>query len=318
MCKNVRLYCASRRRLCLSFDRSKIWLREESKEGRNRSLQVPVELSLDHLLQQNSLHEEQAEQTEVHLKRSLLALQLASLLHRLYPGPWLQKDWNARDFQLLCIHGDNTTKDVCRVGIPCQLFPNWEATNPVWNEFLNKQDGFGETYPAFFLSFAQLLVDISEGSTSVRSPQKSLQAWCTELIIKAEKLKKNKFLSSYGEAILGCAQYNIDYDIKRIREENPRECARAVIQINIVDKLQENLRFWKAEQESHLPMAKISDFGNELEIGERVHPPPRAAPATKLPQKAAAMSSSSALLRAVARPSYFKLFAEIDTQSTAR
>jgi hypothetical protein len=277
-----------------------------------------MELSLDHLLQEDSLHEKQTEQTEVHLKKSLLALRLASLLHRLYPGPWLQKDWNARDFQLLCSHGDNTTKDVCRVGIPCQFFRDWEATNPVWNEFLNKQDGFGETYPAFFISFAQLLVDIFEGSTEIRPPQKSLQAWCKELINKAEKLIKNKFLSSYGEAIQGCAQYNIDYDIKRTREENPRECARAVIQMNIVDKLQENLRFWEAEQKSHFPTAKISGFGHELEIGERVYPPPRAAPVISPQQRATSMPLSSAPLRAVAQPSYFKLFAEIDMQSKAR
>lgn len=297
ICERVRgLYLPRRRRLCLSFDKSEIRLRKESDEGRDRPLHEPKERNLGQLLQQNSLRDVTPEDG---LKKSRLALQLASLIQRLYPGPWVQQDWNAETIQLLRIQSDDAD-DLNRVGIPCHFIRSWKATNTVWQEFFSIPKDSVPANPAFFLFFAQLLVDISEGPSATNPPQpRDTLAWCQALIEKVEKIKSKRLLNSYSKAIRGCIDFAVDYDIERDEVRDPRKIARELIRTNIVQNLDTNFRSWEAQRASHSQAAPR----------KTVYPPGTAAQrSNRLPNQ----------LPAAAEPSYFNLFAKVDEESVER
>ncbi len=314
ICREVQRYRRHRRRLCLSFNQSKVWRRSEPPQATPRLLQMPRPVSLHTLLQRDSLCEEKL---DIRLRKSRLALQLASSLHRLYPGPWIQQNWNAQTVQLINRqNGDAGPGEMDRLCVPCNFVRNWKTTNPVWQEF-DAQNDLSKDYPGFFLSFAQLLVDISEGGSEDYHLSPNEDRYDT-LLSKAEETVRNKFLQWYGEAIRGCLHYALDYDIEEGHTKNPRERARVVIQKKIVDNLQKNLHFWETEWRKHL---RSPAFGRDAEI------PPSSGTAverTRLPQKVAALKfgklfpPSPSPENATAKRAFFKLFADEDDKYVER
>ncbi|KAK2772561.1 pfs domain-containing protein [Colletotrichum kahawae] len=149
--------------------------------------------------------------------------------------------------------------DLSRVGIPCDLSDKWEVTNTAWREFIDAQD-FKKTYFCkFFLSFAQLLVDISDGSPTGQSASvEDEETWYSELLEKAFQLQDNKLLQWYGRVVEGCAKFALDYHASFESVDNPRNRAQRVIQENIVQHLHKNIRFWEDEWDRN-----SEDFSSE-------------------------------------------------------
>jgi hypothetical protein len=225
------------------------------------------------------------------MKKSLLALQLASALHLLYPGPWIQQNWDASSVLVLGDERDDTAcHDLNRAFVRCKLVRDWKTTNPTWREFDDPQ----QDTPLFLLAFAQLLADISEGQLGAR-PEESTERWRSALFDKADELLGDKCLSYYGAAIQGCLQYGIDNELERERTKDAKQRARLVIRKNIVENLQMNFGFWKRQWDGQLPSP--SHHGSGIA-------------ATPWPNKHT--GSYSAPDRAAAPRSFYTLFADED------
>ncbi|TIC92604.1 Halolysin [Colletotrichum higginsianum] len=256
----------------------------------HQKLSVPTEKSLDELLRRGALHEETF---EIRLKKSRIALQIALLLYRLYPGPWVQQSWNASTIQVLGHRRNDTAQDWDRLGVPCRFIHDWQTNNTVWSEYQDSQDGFEQDSPAFFLSLAQMLLSVSEGLAGSSSPLS-----IDDLLDKTEEIIDNKLLSSYGKAIKGCVDFALDYELCRHDIPDPRERAREVIRTSIVEHLQRNLRFWEAEHHARLEETRPGDVGSGKDTREVGCPPSvQVNPAT------------------ATKSSFIRLFADADKES---
>jgi hypothetical protein len=256
------------------------------------------------------------------MKKSLLALQLANALHLLYPGPWIQQNWDASSVLILGDERDDNADhhDLNSVYVRCKLVRDWKTTNPTWQEV---DDPLQDT-PSFLLAFAQLLVDISEGQVGAR-PEGSTERWRDALFDKADKLLGDKCLSYYGAAIQGCLQYGIDNELERERNKDSKQRARSVIQKNIVKNLQRNYGFWKRQWDDQLPSLGHHGSGNAAEAGRITRLPSTAAEQTCILQNAATpwpnehTRSFLAPDRAKAPPhSFYTLFADEDEKAEER
>ncbi|KAH0420861.1 hypothetical protein CcaCcLH18_13765 [Colletotrichum camelliae] len=252
LCAEIRIFSAHRCHLPLYFDGFNLSHRDGFQESKRLPLQKPTKLTLDDLFQHGQFHEESL---EIRLKKSKVALQLALLLQRLYPGPWIQQNWSTQLIRIL----DNVnpkqqvSPDLSRLGIPCDLSVEWETTNTVWREFFDAEDFKKATFCQFFLSFAQLLVDISDGSPTTHSHLvKDEQTWHDELLDKAHELQDNRLLECYGQAVEGCAQFALRYHAYPGTVDSQRKKAQKVIQTSIVEKLHHNMLFWEEEWQAHL------------------------------------------------------------------
>ncbi|KAL8420549.1 hypothetical protein RB594_003365 [Gaeumannomyces avenae] len=241
ICNEVRIYHGARRLLCLSFDGSGLTL----GGGERREPRSPTPVGLDTILRQDRLREETP---HIRLQKFRMAMRLASSICRLYPGPWIQQNWNAQVVKLLHEGNSDLPADFDPLYVRCELVRNWRTTNDVWGHFYNSQQDTGRDCPAFFLSVAQLLVDISEGvGANPESTRPTSEEWYNALMDKASAMAKDKLLEYYGKAIQGCLYYPIDYSIERQYTEDPMQTARAVIRMNIVENLEINMRLYEAE-----------------------------------------------------------------------
>lgn len=256
------------------------------------------------------------------LVKARLALQLAFILQRLYPGPWIQEYWNPHVVRLLHNCSDDDQKTSGEVGIFCKFSHDWKSENPIWAEFADVVRGLSEqTNSTFFLSFAQLLVDISEGSVGKYEPS-ATESWNEALMDKADEIKRNTLLRSYGEAVKGCIDFALDHELRTVIEDR-RNRAQDIISTNIVKNLQTNLQLWEAqdiqrfnttESPSH---NRYSRF-NDVPIVHRRQ--------VSLEKKTSQMPESvwqsnnfaSQPLKASAKRSFFTLFADADKHSKER
>lgn len=183
------------------------------------------------------------------LKKSRLALELALSIHRMYAGPWIQRTLDAQAIQLLYEEEGAPFGDFTYACIQCELNHDWQATNNIWQECQMERD-LRQTSSGFFLSFAQLLVDIFLGKR--RQPPLT-DDWHASLIEEADRMMKVPLLKRYGEAVLGCIHFPLDYklakDIGRLgtRSDNSASIAREVILKNIVQNLWDHFHFWKSQ-----------------------------------------------------------------------
>lgn len=181
------------------------------------------------------------------LQKSNLALQLAYLLYYLYPGPWIQRNLDAGSVKLH-YHRDMDSNTVFEefehACIYSEFMQDWKQRNLAWIDFNDPKHHLAAASP-FFLSFAQLLVDIYEGKK--QEPPKKIGAWHSNLINKASEIMSIDTLRSYGEAVLACANFAIHFAIEREKSltADPRACARAVIRDKIRARLCRHAALWK-------------------------------------------------------------------------
>jgi len=300
--------------LFLHFDSSTLQDKPETRQAQDYKLQKPNTVNLGTMLQANGLREETG---EIRMKKSLLALQLASALQLLYPGPWVQQNWDVSSILILGDErGGNADHDLNRAYVRCKLVRDWKTTNPTWREF---HDPLQDT-PSFLLAFAQLLVDISEGQPGARH-EESTERWRDALFDKADELLGNEYLRYYGEAIQGCLQYCIDNDLEQKRTKDSKQRARLVIRKKIVEKLQKNYGLWKWQGGGQLPSPGSHGSGNAGEAGRATRLPSTATEQTRILQNDATpwpnehTRSFSAPDRASAPCSFYTLFADEDEKA---
>jgi hypothetical protein len=322
--------------LCVSFTISRrLWTDTESMsfESRRRSLpQTPNRVNLDFLLQEGLL---KTEDSHTRVRKSNLALLLASSLLKLYPGPWIRENLSADLVQFL---SDQTTKRIEMLDqpyIPCTFVRNWRESNAVfrsWQQHVSSKDKnsqhmesqrYIEKCPAFFLSFAQLLVDIEKGERGGPPFLTDTNRWYDSLSNELNQTFQDGVSMWYRKAIRGCLDYSLDYKLWARRIEDPRERAEAIIRENIVLQLQENLRVWEEqwgqEMKGESSSSQLSGAGSTSGGGEGSegassrHAPPKVA---SRPHDTADSRNRSAPLSQVRdRPSCtaeFTLFADSD------
>lgn len=278
-------------------------------------LQAPMKLKLDELFEQGGF---QQENLDIRLKKSRLALQLGLLLQRLYPGPWIQQNWTTEVIQTL---GSVSSKhrvapDLSRVGIPCDLLIDWEATNTAWLEFVDAQDFKKIFFCRFFLFFAQLLVDISDGCSNIRSASVEDDAtWYNELLENASQLQDNKLLHWYGRAVEGCAKFALDYHASFGNIENPRNRAHKVIQENIVRNLHKNMCLWEDEFDRHSRALRSETMEPDTNQVNAILPQYRGKARTSdaVPMPASIVTEQNAIPK-----KFFTLFSGVDKESIER
>lgn len=204
------------------------------------------------------------------LKKSRLALELALSIHRMYAGPWIQHTLDAQAIQLLYEKEGAPYGDFTYACISCDLIHDWQATNNIWQEYQMERD-LKQASSGFFLSLAQLLVDIFLGKR--RTPPLN-DDWNASLIEEADRMMQDPLLKRYGEAVLGCIRFTLDFklakDTSRLRKGSNKatSIAREVILKHIVQNLWDHFHFWKKQYDHQLSPRNASiEVTQNLEAG---------------------------------------------------
>lgn len=194
--------------LQLLFNGSRIWSTAKSLDFLPENPQSYR--SLERLLQDGQL---KTFELDAGLKKFRLAHRLASSLSHLYLGPWLQHDLTAKD---IFVFQDETLDFADIIDEPyvhCLLQKDQEHTNPVVDAFKSCDS---EPYCTFFLSFAQLLIDIAKGETNPGSSRNDPEPWFSELRTEVSKNFQDEMMSSYRRAIKGCMFFLAHYNSEDI------------------------------------------------------------------------------------------------------
>ncbi|KAL5585948.1 hypothetical protein FOBRF1_015818 [Fusarium oxysporum] len=102
--------------------------------------------------------------------RFRLALQVCVSFFYLFPGPWVQREWSSSLFQAPWgISHTGLSADLTQTSFLCEILKDWDGQNRIYEEFLEAQKNPSTNPPGFFLSLAQLLVDICEGKAGDKS-----------------------------------------------------------------------------------------------------------------------------------------------------
>lgn len=182
------------------------------------------------------------------LKRFRLAFRLASSLHQLYLGPWAQDPWTVGNLHVFHQQGVEPSRNMEEVYIRCLFTENWQRSNA------SIQDARAiakDRFPTFFLSFAQLLVDIAQGATCRHlSVKDNPRAWFDYLANQVvESFQEDELMVSYRRAIQGCLFYSIHYDVEGPRTLDMKLRAQTVIYREIVSHLPQKFGILQSKME---------------------------------------------------------------------
>ena len=207
---------------------------------------------------------------DMRLKKSRLALQLAAAVQKLYPGPWLQDNWSPKLIQFVHDQNSDRVDRLDQPYIPCTITGSWKSTNEIFKGF----DRPMETCPPFFLSFAQLLVDIAKGETKSQHCKASDPvAWYRSLLEELNSSFHDEIFRWYGKAIQGCLQYSIDFSLESSRIKEPRRRAQTIIRENIVHHLERDLGVWEKKWQEDVTVGMLSlKLTSKDGTGEREQP----------------------------------------------
>ncbi|KAJ3532756.1 hypothetical protein NM208_g8294 [Fusarium decemcellulare] len=240
LCKKDKHSQQFRKCLELSFNDTKLWAtlgKPKSRLCRKINL---TQTTLEELLFKANLKKANL---NVELSKFRLAFRLASSLHQLYLGPWVQNNWTPANIYL--VH-DPETEPMANLDKPyvqCVVTSDWECQNPVIEASKRKT---GDCCTKFFLSFAQLLVDIAKGEVNSSSSHQDIQSWYDYLAEEVTTSFQGKLMEPYGRAIEGCLLYLDHCDTEEQRTENTTLRARHVIYQHIVSHLQDHITNWEA------------------------------------------------------------------------
>lgn len=208
----------------------------------------PDRVTLETLLTRGDLRTSDLEDS---VRKFRFALLLVSSLCSLYFGPWVQHEWSSHSVQIIRNRNGRLVEMLDEAYIPCLLKTEWRQihTPPISSQ------GTGNTKdcPRFFLSLAQLLIDIAKGERGHRSSsQDDSYSW---YILLADEVRKNindQLMGDYWSAIQGCLLYLENYDNQSRdspdEEKDERLRACKVMHEHIIRHLQKNLNFWKEQQ----------------------------------------------------------------------
>jgi hypothetical protein len=108
-----------------------------------------------------------------------------------------------------------------------------------------RQNDSAQTCPKFFLSLAQLLVDIANGERRHSPSNEDKQIWFDMLADEVRRNDKNKLMHKYWKAIENCLLYSAHDKNERNRNPDEKQRAQEIIKEHIVRYLQDNLDVWE-------------------------------------------------------------------------
>ena len=188
-----------------------------------------------------------------------LAVRLATSLYTLCQGPWIQQEWTADYLQIRTKDGVSPVDMLEEAFIACSfsqchegrrdLISGGPLRSQVSDTAKGKQSATDEICPRFFLSFAQLLIDIEKGrGRDAAADDETPQMQFRRLVREARLYKKDKVTEFYGQALEGCLLYLENYKSEAQYTEDERSRKREVIKKSIVRNLKDHLYQWEQQQ----------------------------------------------------------------------
>ncbi|SCO30847.1 related to thermostable alkaline protease precursor [Fusarium fujikuroi] len=228
--------------LWLSFNSAGIWLADTkgleiiSLAKRENRRQI----TLKQLMQEKNLKSSDGYMAR---KKFQLAYRLVSSLRHLYLGSWLQQDLTTKNIFIICdskSHSDDTMHEPY---INCLLQSSLKRKNAVIEDFaLGNQD-----FSRFFLSLAQVLLDIFKGETEELDYGSNLKAWYDALADEVEVILKDDAIKDYRTALHSCLLFFDHYHSQMAKAQKMELRAQWVILEHIVVPLRNNLDTWERQ-----------------------------------------------------------------------
>ncbi|KHN96553.1 intracellular serine protease [Metarhizium album ARSEF 1941] len=259
ICSEIKGQRNLRAPLRLSFREHQVWRTLNKPDGTAFGLLSKLEEhaihdKLEDLLRTGSL---KARDTNDKLVKFKLALRLASSLQALYLGPWIHQDCTltAKSVQILRNEEVSQIEMLNEAYIPCRLIGDCERHEafleaPKQHQESGHQTKSGqpaEPCPTFFLSFAQLLVDIEKGEEGYQSAvDEPAKKWYDFLVDECRNSFKDEAMRYYRAAIEGCLLYLDLYRIETGGIEFNRHPVQNVINKSIVSPLRMHLEIWES------------------------------------------------------------------------
>ncbi|KAG7438611.1 Minor extracellular protease Epr [Fusarium oxysporum f. sp. raphani] len=257
ICKEIEDAQRMRIPLWLSFNSTNIWLADTKgleiishakKENRRQ-------ITMEQLIQQKRF---KSSDIHIELKKFHLAFRLVSSLRHLYLGSWLQQDLTLRN--IFVMHDSKADSDNIMIEpyLNCQLQDIPKDMNDVIKDF----DSGSQDYSRFFLSLAQVLIDIFKGGMGQCDYGTKLTPWCDALAEEAEMILQDDLSKHYRAAVYSCLLFLRHYHVGMGKAKTRELRAQWVILEHIVAPLRRNLDIWEA-QVSQLSKVYTNNTGKE-------------------------------------------------------
>ncbi|KAG4282129.1 hypothetical protein FPRO06_11032 [Fusarium proliferatum] len=200
------------------------------------------------------------------IARFRLALQVCQAVFYLFPGPWIQQEWTSGLFQAPWSERSvDEIADLAEASILCDLRKNWSSQNHIYQAFLKTQVTPSPDPPGFFLSLAQLLVDICEGRSRVGSAAiKDSDSSAGYIRSKIAELTSNPLLKFYGCAIESCRTYDFLYREASPRGRQPQDLVRSIGEKHVINHLQDVIKLWESRANDMEPAPDFITSSNPL------------------------------------------------------
>ncbi|RKK98519.1 hypothetical protein BFJ68_g13594 [Fusarium oxysporum] len=255
--KQLHLLC-NHSRISLHKDRSNTFF--DSKKAQSWSNVKPLD---DTLINFKRVDTQNPSET---VARFRLALQVCVSFFYLFPGPWVQQEWSSSLFQAPWgISHTGLSADLTQTSFLCEILKDWDGQNRIYEEFLEAQKNPSTNPPGFFLSLAQLLVDICEGKAGDKSVATKDSEPFQDLSTKIDELMSDELLQFYGCAIESCRTYDFLYREASMGGTQSREMVRLVGEKHIIKYLQSTLQLWEPQAKNKRPVEKtVQEFITNL------------------------------------------------------
>ncbi|RKK27086.1 hypothetical protein BFJ66_g15799 [Fusarium oxysporum f. sp. cepae] len=257
ICREMERAQSMRIPLWLSFNSTDIWLADTKgleiishAKRENRS-----QITMEQLIQQKRF---KSSDIHIELKKFHLAYRLVSSLRHLYLGSWLQQDLTLKN--IFVMHDSKADSDDKMLDpyLNCLLQRSLRHTNTVIEDF-----NFGsQDYSRFFLSLAQVLMDIFKGEMGQYVYGTNLTAWYDALAEEAEVTLQDDLTKHYRAAVYSCLLFLRHYRVGMGKAKKKELRAQWVILEHIVAPLRRNLDIWEA-QVSQLSKVPGNNTGKE-------------------------------------------------------
>ncbi|KAM5364932.1 hypothetical protein ACJA88_012774 [Fusarium oxysporum] len=191
--------------------------------------------------------------------RFRLALQVCVSFFYLFPGPWVQQEWSSSLFQAPWgISHTGLSADLTQTSFLCEIPKDWDGQSRIYEEFLEAQKNPSTNPPGFFLSLAQLLVDICEGKAGDKSVATKDSEPFQDLSTKIDELMSDDLLQFYGCAIESCRTYDFLYREASMGDTQSREMVRLVGEKHIIKYLQNTLELWEPQAKQYTTQIAVA------------------------------------------------------------
>ncbi|KAL8375692.1 hypothetical protein RB595_007009 [Gaeumannomyces hyphopodioides] len=262
ICSKIRTARPRQAPLLLSFSDSALWTTRKSSWILSEHEQTVNRFELETLLSQGYLKTNDLGDS---VRKFRLALRLASSLHLLCFGPWVQRDWTSHSVQIIPDKKGSLVEMLDEAYVSCVF--NTDCRQTQTPPTTSQESSNAEVCPKFFLSLAQLLADIAYGERRHRpSSEADFESWYALLADDVRKNINDQLMGDYWSAIQGCLLYLENYDNwgRNCLDEKTKDgrlLAQEVIYEHIVRHLQRNLSRWEEQQKA--PSFGCADSGSE-------------------------------------------------------